>query len=103
MNDIKNLKINVAYKQILVYDKDGSKLYANSNVNECDINPWHALDVHRIDKMGEKYNVTFPYNLRDDDSSELRHFLSGLNSHNFESILDNAFGNFTMYSFDEIH
>ena len=102
MTDIRKININIAYKEILVYDTDGSKLYPNSNVSECDINPWHALDVHRIDEKSEKYNIKFPYKLRNDDGSEIRHFLSELNSHNFLSILDNAFGNLTMYSLEEI-
>ena len=103
MNDIRRIKINVAYKEILVYDTDGSKLYPNSNISECDIQPWHALDVHRINKIGEKYGLVFPHHLREDDSSEIKHFLNGLNSHKFDDMLDNSLGNFNIYSLDEIY
>ena len=102
MTNIKRININLAYKEILVFDTDGSKVYPNSNVSECDINPWHTLDVHRIAEKSEQYKIKFPYHLRDDDTNEIRHFLGELNSHNFQNVLDDAFGNFTMHSLDEM-
>ena len=61
MTNIKRININLAYKEILVFDTDGSKVYPNSNVSECDINPWHTLDVHRIAEKSEQYKIKFPY------------------------------------------
>jgi len=103
MNDFNNIRINVVYNEILVYDQNGLKLHPNSNINKYDIHPWHTTDVYRINNIEEKFNIKFPYYLQNDDTNELRSVLSLLNSQSFETILDNYYHNFIIRTLDEIY
>jgi hypothetical protein len=100
---IDEIKINIAYSEILVYTEDGRILYPNSNVANYDIHPWHTAKFNDIPQMEKECGVTFPYRLKSSDSNELRMYLSRFYSQNFEGLMDNSFGNFSVFSLDEIY
>ena len=100
---INDIKINIAYSEILVYTEDGKILYPNSNVAKYDIHPWHTAKFNDIPRLEQESGVKFPYTLQSTDSNELRMYLSRFYSQNFEGLMDNSFGNFSVFSLDEIY
>jgi hypothetical protein len=98
-----NLKINIAYNEILVYDYNDNPLYFNSNVNNYDIHPWHTGDYYRLYNFEKKYNIKFPYKLNETDSDELRNEFSRFTSQDFSELLDNNLNNFNKVLFDDIY
>jgi hypothetical protein len=100
---INDIRINIAYSEILVYAQDGKILYPNSNVAEYDIHPWHTAKFDKIGEIEEELGITFPYTLQSTDSQQLREYLCKFYSQNFEGLMDNTYGNFSIYSLDEIY
>jgi hypothetical protein len=88
---IKNIKINVAYDKIMVYDKHNEPLYATSNVADYDIHPWHTITHKPIPEIEDELNIKFPYYLKGDESNKLMSDLYQFASQNLESILDNTY------------
>ncbi len=100
---INDIKINIAYSEILVYTEDGRILYPNSNVAEYDIHPWHTAKFNNKPLLEKESGVKFPYTLLPSDSNELRLYLSKFYSQNFEGLMDNSFGNFSVFALDDIY
>jgi hypothetical protein len=100
---MKDIEINVAYSEILVYTEDNRILYPNSNVAKYDIHPWHTAKFDKIHEIEEELGIKFPYRLKSEDSNELRMYLCKFYSQNFEGLLDNTYGNFKVFSLDEIY
>jgi hypothetical protein len=98
-----DLKINVAYSEILVYNTDGSILYPNSNIANYDVYPWWSAKFDELDNQKNEYGVTFPYTLEKNDS--LNHkFMSKFGFNVFESLLNNNLKNiFKAHKLDDIY
>jgi hypothetical protein len=90
---IRNLKINVAYDNILVYDENGKPLYGTSNVAHYDIHPWHTITHKPLSVVEEELGIKFPYFLKNNDDVQLKHELFQFASQNLENILDNTYEN----------
>ena len=86
MDNIKSIKINVAYDKILVYDENGLPLYATSNVSNYDIHPWHTITSIPLEETEKKLGIKFPYRIKSNDTHHLRHELFQFASQNIENI-----------------
>ena len=100
---IENIKINVAYSNILVYDENNKILYPSSNLSSYDIHPWYTFKFFRINEVEEELGIKFPYTLQASDPIQLRTNFDLLYSQNFEGLMDNSYRNFSVYSLDEIY
>ena len=103
MDNIKSIKINVAYNKILVYDENGNPLYATSNVANYDIHPWHTITSIPIEETEKKLAIKFPYTMKSDDSGYIRHELFQFASQNIENILDNTYHTFRKGTIKEFY
>jgi len=103
MNNIKTIKINVAYNKILVYDEHGVPLYATSNVANYDIHPWHTITSIPLEETEEKLGIKFPYTINKNDTNELKHELFQFASQNIENILDNTYDTFIKGTVEEFY
>jgi hypothetical protein len=90
---IRNLKINVAYDKILIYDEFNQPLYANSNVADYDIHPWHTITHKLLPEIENDLNIEFPYYIKGNEDNILMSKLYQFSSQNLEFILDNTFQN----------
>jgi hypothetical protein len=98
-----DVKINVAYSDILVYNTDGSILYPNSNIANYDVHPWYTAKFDDLIDEETKMGIQFPYTLKNNDP--LNHsFMHKFGSNLFESLLNNNFKNvFIPHKLDDIY
>ena len=101
MDNIKSIKINVAYDKILVYDENGLPLYATSNVANYDIHPWHTITSIPLEETEKKLGIKFPYRIKSNDTHHLKHELFQFASQNIENILDNTYNTFKKGTVEE--
>lgn len=80
------MKINVAYKRVLVYDLYGAPLIYEPNTSDLDIFKSFndsLFTTKTISDIESKFGITFPYTYKSNESSELRRAISLFHSHAF--------------------
>lgn len=103
MDIFNNIKINVAYNKIIVYNANGKPFYATSNIEHYNVHPWHTIACKPLHTIENELDIKFPYTLSENDSILIQNTLSKYASQNLENIFDNTYGTFTKGTIDEFY
>jgi hypothetical protein len=94
MDIFKNLKINVAYNRIIVYDVNNIPLFATSNIENYNVHPWHTIACKPLSIIEDELGIKFPHTYSQSDSELIKSTLSKYTSQNLEHIFDNTYNTF---------
>lgn len=96
MKKLQDIRINVAYDNILTTRGDGTVSFIAPNVLELPIHPWHTLTLDKIKEVEKNYNIKFPISEDSEifQNTKISEELVGSNSHKIEEFIDNTYNTF---------
>ncbi len=94
-------KINIAYKEVLVYDSKNKIYYPNSNLVNYAIHRWWTAKCDKLYEVENELNIKFPYQLTDLEDENFTKVLGQFNSQKFEGFFDDTFNVFQTFSLTE--
>lgn len=103
MDIFKDLKINVAYNKIIVYDVNNTPLFATSNIENYDVHPWFTITSKSTNIVEQELGIQFPYTLSKNDSPSIVSTLNKYANQNLEYIIDNTYSTFKKGTIDEFY
>lgn len=94
-------KINIAYKEVLVYDSNNKIYYPNSNLANYKIHTWYTAKCDRLHEVEQELGIKFPYQMTNSEDENFCRILGQFNSQKFEGFFDDTFNVFETYSLDD--
>jgi len=87
-------KINIAYKEVLVYDSNNKIYYPNSNLANYKIHTWYTAKCDRLHEVEQELGIKFPYQMTNSEDENFCRILGQFNSQKFEGFFDDTFNVF---------
>ena len=101
---LQNIRINVAYDDVLVFTKSKKIKYVYPNIlTNYNAYPDWQFDFSKLDEIKNQLGIEFPYTMDNEHYLNLNYDFSACSSHMFEIIFDNSFRTFIPDTFDNLY